>query len=137
MSEIPRSLKGNLLNARDRLGKTIIEIVAADVVAHGEEVIAALRQQKRRVPQDARTSSIGVPRVRKEWNVPRALSYSSPQWPLAKVPVAKRGGSQSLTAFQPRRGSGQLSVLCLPLVVTAGLEQLLTPISLEAGLFAY
>ena len=45
MSEIPRSLKGNLLNARDRLGKTIIEIVAGDVAAHGEEVIAALRQQ--------------------------------------------------------------------------------------------
>src|SRR5215213_7809490 len=45
MSEIPRSLKGNLLNARDRLGETIIEIVARDVAEHGEEVIAALRRQ--------------------------------------------------------------------------------------------
>jgi hypothetical protein len=41
----PRCLKGNLLNARDRLGETIIEIVAADVAAHGSEVIAALRKQ--------------------------------------------------------------------------------------------
>jgi hypothetical protein len=41
----PRTLKGNLLNARDRLGETIIEIVAADVAVHGEEVIAALRKQ--------------------------------------------------------------------------------------------
>jgi len=41
----PRCLKGNLLNARDRLGETIIEIVTADVAAHGPEVIAALRKQ--------------------------------------------------------------------------------------------
>jgi hypothetical protein len=34
----PRSLKGNLLNARVRLGESIIAIVAANVVAHGEEV---------------------------------------------------------------------------------------------------
>ena len=43
--ETPRSLKSNILNARDRLGATIIEIVARDVEVHGEEVIAALRQQ--------------------------------------------------------------------------------------------
>jgi hypothetical protein len=41
----PRSLKGNLLNARDRLGQTVLEIVARDVAAHGEEVLVALRQQ--------------------------------------------------------------------------------------------
>ena len=34
----PRSLKGTLLNARDSLGETIIEIVAADVAVHGEEL---------------------------------------------------------------------------------------------------
>jgi hypothetical protein len=43
--ETPRSLRGNLLNARDRLGETIIEIVAADVAVHGPEVIAALREK--------------------------------------------------------------------------------------------
>jgi hypothetical protein len=40
-NETPRSLKRNLLNARDRLGSTIIEIVAADVAEHGPEVVAA------------------------------------------------------------------------------------------------
>ncbi len=40
-----RSLKRNLLNARDRLGETIIAIVVADVATHGPEVIAALRKQ--------------------------------------------------------------------------------------------
>jgi hypothetical protein len=45
LEESPRSLKGNILNARDRLGETIIEIVARDVAEHGEGVIAALRQQ--------------------------------------------------------------------------------------------
>jgi hypothetical protein len=44
-AQTPRSLKGNLLNARDRLGQTVLEIVARDVAAHGEEVIVALRQQ--------------------------------------------------------------------------------------------
>lgn len=33
----------NLLNARDRLGSTVIELVAADVAEHGPEVIAQLR----------------------------------------------------------------------------------------------
>jgi hypothetical protein len=33
-----RSSKGNLLNARDSLGETIIEIAAADVAVHGEEL---------------------------------------------------------------------------------------------------
>lgn len=33
----------NLLNARDRLGASIIEIVAADVAEHGPEVIEQLR----------------------------------------------------------------------------------------------
>jgi hypothetical protein len=40
-----RSLKGNLLDARDRLGQTVPKIVARGVVAYGEEVIVALRQQ--------------------------------------------------------------------------------------------
>jgi hypothetical protein len=44
-SSSPRSLKGNLLNARDRLGQTVLEIVARDVAAHGEEVLVTLRQQ--------------------------------------------------------------------------------------------
>jgi len=34
-----------LLNARDRLGETIIEIVASDVAVHGEEVVTVLRDQ--------------------------------------------------------------------------------------------
>ena len=33
----------NLLNARDRLGASIIDIVAADVAKHGPEVIEQLR----------------------------------------------------------------------------------------------
>jgi hypothetical protein len=33
----------NLLSARDRLGASIIEIVAADVAEHGPEVIEQLR----------------------------------------------------------------------------------------------
>ena len=33
----------NLLNARDRLGASIIDLVAADVAEHGPEVIAQLR----------------------------------------------------------------------------------------------
>jgi hypothetical protein len=41
----PRSLKGNLLSARDRLGESIISIVAQDVAEHGPEVVAALRKQ--------------------------------------------------------------------------------------------
>jgi hypothetical protein len=41
----PRSLKRNLLNARDRLGESIIAIVAADVAEHGPEVVAALREK--------------------------------------------------------------------------------------------
>jgi hypothetical protein len=41
----PRSLKRNLLNARDRLGSSIIEIVERDVAEHGEEVVAALREK--------------------------------------------------------------------------------------------
>ena len=45
----------NLLNARDRLGASIIEIVAADVAAHGPEVIEKLRQTN--VPAYARLVS--------------------------------------------------------------------------------
>jgi hypothetical protein len=40
-----RSLKGNLLDARDQLGQTVPKIVARGVAAYGEEVIIALRQQ--------------------------------------------------------------------------------------------
>ena len=43
--ETPRSLKSDLLNAPNRLGASVIELVAADVAEHGEGVIAALRQQ--------------------------------------------------------------------------------------------
>jgi hypothetical protein len=39
-----RSLNMNLLQARDRLGETIIEIVAADVAVHGRAVIEKLRE---------------------------------------------------------------------------------------------
>lgn len=35
----------NLLSARDRLGASIIELVAADFAEHGPEVVAQLRQQ--------------------------------------------------------------------------------------------
>ena len=41
----PRSLKRNLLNARDRLGESIISIVERDVAEHGPEVIEQLRQK--------------------------------------------------------------------------------------------
>ena len=41
----PRSLKGNLLNARDRLGESIISIVERDVAEHGPEVIEQLRRK--------------------------------------------------------------------------------------------
>jgi hypothetical protein len=48
----PRSLKGNLLSARDWLGESIISIVERDVsiverdvAEHGPEVVAALRQK--------------------------------------------------------------------------------------------
>ena len=41
----PRSLKRNLLNARDRLGESIISIVGRDVAEHGPEVITALRER--------------------------------------------------------------------------------------------
>ena len=55
--ETPRSLKGNLLNARDRLGETIIEIVAADVAAHGPEIVgdavALLQGRDRQGVRDA------------------------------------------------------------------------------------
>lgn len=40
-----RSQKGDRLNARDLLGKTIIEILAANVAVHGPEVIAAPRRR--------------------------------------------------------------------------------------------
>ena len=54
--ETPRSLKSDLLNAPNRLGASVIELVAADVAEHGEGVIAALRQQNpaacHRVPLD-------------------------------------------------------------------------------------
>ena len=39
-----RALKPNLMQARDRLGQSIIEIVAADVSIHGREVIERLRE---------------------------------------------------------------------------------------------
>jgi hypothetical protein len=39
-----RSLNMNLLRARDRLGESIIEIVAADVAVHGRAVIEKLRE---------------------------------------------------------------------------------------------
>ena len=41
----PRSLKRNMLNARDRLGESIIAIVERDVAEHGPEVVAALREK--------------------------------------------------------------------------------------------
>jgi hypothetical protein len=41
----PRSVKRNLLNARDRLGESIIAIVERDVAEHGPEVIEQLRQK--------------------------------------------------------------------------------------------
>jgi hypothetical protein len=44
-SKTPHSLEGNLLDARSRMGRSIIEIVEADFLKHGPEVIAELRQK--------------------------------------------------------------------------------------------
>lgn len=44
-SRTPRSLQGNLLKARSRMGRSIIEIVEADFLQHGPDVIAALRER--------------------------------------------------------------------------------------------
>lgn len=44
-SKTLRSLDGNLLDARSRMGRSIIEIVEADFLKHGPEVIAELRQK--------------------------------------------------------------------------------------------
>jgi hypothetical protein len=42
---VPRSLKRNFLSARDRLGESVIEIVAQDPAERGPEVVAALREK--------------------------------------------------------------------------------------------
>src|SRR5688500_4446849 len=41
--EPPEAPSSRLLDARNRAGQTVIEIVAADLAAHGSQVVAALR----------------------------------------------------------------------------------------------
>jgi hypothetical protein len=41
----PRSLNGSILNARNRLGQSVIAIVADDFATRGELVVQQLREQ--------------------------------------------------------------------------------------------
>jgi hypothetical protein len=43
--ETPRSLNGNILNARNRLGRSVLAIVADDFASHNELMVQRLREQ--------------------------------------------------------------------------------------------